>query len=171
MPIFHKIIKILFIFFLVLAVFSYFKKGEMPNSEGILNQVKQEPIQINIEKKEFNIKYLDKNYKIIPLADYELWGMVATHNDIRKWYNFYHDKNSVNIKDFCVVWGELVESGFYELMHFKSGEWTCYIKFNSNDFRGENVVENLNAYDVLNCKKIILSKGALSKVSERIKKR
>ena len=31
--------------------------------------------------------------------------------------------------------------------------------------------QNLNAYDVLNCKKIILSKGALSKVSERIKKR
>ncbi len=30
--------------------------------------------------------------------------------------------------------------------------------------------KDLNAYDVLNCKKIVLSVGALSKVSERIKK-
>ncbi|MDP8216080.1 MAG: 50S ribosomal protein L4 [Candidatus Kaelpia imicola] len=30
---------------------------------------------------------------------------------------------------------------------------------------------NLNAYDVLNCKKIVLSKGALSGVSERIKRK
>ena len=147
MSILHKIIKVLFIFFLLVVIFSYFKKGELASSDQIQNQIKQEPIQIRTEKEEFTIKYLDKDYKIIPLAEYELWGMVATQNDIKKWYNFYHDKNSVNIKDFCVVWGDLAESSFYELMNFKSGEWTCYISYNQNDFRGEDAAKNLDAYE------------------------
>ncbi len=147
MSIFHKTIKVLFIFFLLVAIFSFFKKGKLPSSGQIQNKIKQEPIQEKTEKKEFVIKYLDKDYKIIPLAEYELWGIVATHNDIRKWYNFYHDKNSVNIKDFCVIWGKLAESGFYNLFNFRSGEWTCYVDFNRNVFRGEDAAKNLKAYE------------------------
>ncbi|MFH1187277.1 MAG: hypothetical protein V1688_00255 [bacterium] len=60
------------------------------------------------------------------MADYELWGLAVSRNDIKKWYNMYHDENSVNIKDLCVVWGENISSGIYEKMKFKNGEFTCY---------------------------------------------
>lgn len=92
----------------------------------MLPELRNDPIQTTTVKERFSFDYRGTEYDVIPLAEYELWGMVVAHNNINAWYNFYHDKDTVNIKDLCVIWGSNIESEVYTVMKFKSGEWTCY---------------------------------------------
>lgn len=111
---------------IAILITSYFLRNKLPEVGKVLPEMSQEPIQTEIVKESFTFEYRGREYKVIPQANYEIWGMVVTHNNIRAWYNFYHDKNSVNVKDVCVIWGNNIFSEAYTAMNFKSGEWTCY---------------------------------------------
>jgi len=111
-------------------VFSYFELKKFPDPKTISPLLMQNPVQNDsIAENPFSFQYRSKEYGVIPMADYELWGLVVSHNDINKWYNMYHDENSVNLKDLCVIWGGNISSGVYQKMKYKSGEWTCYASF------------------------------------------
>lgn len=134
-----KITKLIFIICIILFSISFFQKKKLPDSSKVLPELSQEPIQIDTNKKEFSFNYRGTKYNVNPLFDYELWGLIVTHNDINKWYNFYHDENSVNVKDVCVVWGKNVENNNHIGPTFKSGEWTCYTKISGKYFKsGKN---------------------------------
>lgn len=129
---------LLFICFLLLIV-SFFMKRNISGKEGIVGDLFQEPIQKETDEKDFYFGYRGKRYNVLPVADYELWGLVVSHNDINKWYNFYHDENSVNLKDICVVWGDNFIDNNHQKMNYKSGEWTCYITSKNNiDYASSN---------------------------------
>jgi hypothetical protein len=129
----HKLRKLNKFLFLCLALclifycVSFFKLKIFPDQNEIHPDLFNDPIQIDSAQKEpFVFNYANEEYRVKPIASYELWGLVVSHNDIKKWYNMYHDENSVNIKDLCVVWGENISSGIYRKMKFKNGEFTCY---------------------------------------------
>ena len=121
----QKILKFIFILLIIVFAFSYFAKEKLPE-KNIVPEMSHEPMQTETSRKSFSFFYRDTKYNVVPLANYEIWGMITTHNNINAWYNFYHDKNSVNIKDVCVIWGDNLSSKVYTAMTFKSGEWTCY---------------------------------------------
>ncbi|MEA1963317.1 MAG: hypothetical protein U9M94_03730 [Patescibacteria group bacterium] len=126
---FQKILSVCFLLVLILLICAFFLKRKYPHLSELLPELKNYPIQEATVRENFSFDYRNTKYNVIPLAEYELWGMVVTHNNINTWYNFYHDKDSVNIKDLCVVWGDNIETGAYMAMKFKSGEWTCYTKY------------------------------------------
>ncbi len=125
------IFRISYVVVIVLFLVSFFVLKKLPQKSEIVPDLYREPIQTETTRKDFSFSYRHKNYNVRPIADYELWGLVVSKNNINAWYNYYTDKNSVNLKDVCVVWGKNIEDEVYrdKAVSFSSGEWTCYINF------------------------------------------
>lgn len=64
-----------------------------------------------------------------PVASYEQWGLVVSHNNIHSVADIYHDSTSVDTKDLCVIWGSNLEGDDFREVEFKSGSWTCYFRY------------------------------------------
>jgi len=126
-----KIFKILYIILIILFVVSVFQIRKLPETTDIARELFNEPIQTETVREDFSFTYREKEYYVKPMAGYELWGLVVTVNNIGAWYNYYHDENTVNLKDVCVVWGPNIENGVYRdrEIKFNSGEWTCYYQW------------------------------------------
>lgn len=115
-----------------MVLISWFLVKDLPEKAEINPIIYNEPIQSDAtNRKEFSFAYRGKDYNVKPQADYELWGLVVSVNNINTWYNYYHDENTVNLKDVCVVWGENARNGSYrdKKIKFSSGEWTCYYEW------------------------------------------
>ena len=124
----RKIFKILYTILIVVFVLSFYKIKSLPGANGIDAGVLKEPMQSETNRDKFSFNYRETEYEVLPQADYELRGLVVSKNNINAWFNYYHDENSVNLKDLCVVWGNNIENGVYrdKNINFKNGEWTCY---------------------------------------------
>jgi len=109
---------------------SYFEIRKLPEVYDIDYRLYNQPIQTDTDKNEFSFLYRKIEYIVQPMADYELWGLIVSKNNINTWYNYYHDKNTVNLKDICVVWGKNIKNGVYldKNISFTSGEFTCFVK-------------------------------------------
>ncbi len=125
--------KLTYFLLIIIFIISFFGKGKLPSLEKISPDLLKDPIQTETDKEDFNFEYRGESYHVIPLVDYELWGLVATHNNIDSWYSYYHDKDSVNLKDICVVWGDNIKNRSYREVRFKSGEFTCFAKYRTKE--------------------------------------
>ena len=112
---------------------SWYQLRELPGSGTIQPTLNNEPTQTSTERQPFIFNYRNTDYRVIPLAGYQLRGLIVTQNNINAWYNYYHDKDSVNLKDICVIWGENTVDNIHQKMKFKSGEWTCYFESSDSD--------------------------------------
>ena len=172
----------IFNFLIVLAILvwlvSWYQLRELPDSSTILPAINIEPTQTVTKRAPFVFNYRNTDYRVVPLADYKLPGLIVTHNNINAWYNYYHDRDSVNLKDICVIWGDNTANNIYQQMKFKSGEWTCYFEswdsdtwraFDSNKLsnnhllaKDENLqkqIRNLNIGDQVYLEGMLVSYG------------
>ena len=95
---------------LVLAVAGW-RKGTLVPPPEILPELLQEPAQGATDRAPFSFDYKGKQCRVRPVASYELWGLVVSHNDIKSVADIYHDTSSVDTKDLCVLWGESLRHG------------------------------------------------------------
>lgn len=125
-----KIVTCLFLLSVFLWGVSFFHKGKLPRQENILPTLYQEPRQTEIEAPSFTTERKGIVYTIRPRYAYELYGLVVSCHDSDAWYDYYHNdwKDYINAKDICVVWGDNLKTGIYQLVKYSSGSWTCYIK-------------------------------------------
>ncbi len=105
---------------------SYYKKDILPERKSILSELSQDPVQEKTSPTNFVFSYQGTDYVIQPVAQYELWGLVVSHNDIYEFTDIYHDRKSVDIKDICVLWGENLEFDDYRKIQFWSEPFTCH---------------------------------------------
>lgn len=110
-------------------VVAQFHKSDLPTRESLVSDISKLPIQNPTEKEPFDFEYKGANYLITPQSSYEIWGLVVSHNDIRRFSDIYHTAESVDLKDVCVIWGNNAREGYYEPGKYKSGSWTCYWEF------------------------------------------
>ena len=129
--IYQKILTGLFLVFSLTTIYSYSAKGEFVDSEEILPELLKEPIQKPTEKKLFTFEYAEETYETKPVAEYELWGLVVSHNDIGGIGDIYHDDSSVDTKDLCIIWGDNLTSDDFHKAEFESGSFTCFYTFPS----------------------------------------
>jgi len=124
----QKILSFIFLASISTIAISFVAKNKLPQPEKIVPQMQNEPIQgeVHYDLDNFTLRHKKRSYVVRPIADYQLWGMVVTHNNINAFTNMYHNENSLNIKDICVIWGENITNRSYLQMKFKSGEYTCY---------------------------------------------
>lgn len=141
-------VKILLLINLVIFIYSYFKKDTLPQPSEILSSLYQEPGQTEIEIESFSLEKEGFTYNITPKYAYELYGLIVSDYDSENPFDLSHEKDPLNTKDLCVIWGDNSMNGVYQEMKFGHGEWTCYFEFRSgvgsewyskfNDSQGSN---------------------------------
>ena len=126
----QRILVPIFLGSVILYSMGYALKGRWPNPNEIKSALHKDPIQKNIKNGEiFSFSYRKKKYKVRKVAKYELWGLVVSHNNINSFWDAYHDKDSLDTKDLCVLWGKNLKSKDFHRVKVWSGSWTCYFRY------------------------------------------
>jgi len=123
--------------FLLLAsagafVISFFLKNRLPDKSTILESLRQDPVQTDIDLPgPFDVTRKGFTYLVDPVFNYELWGMVVSYHHADSFVDLAHEmwNDYVNIKDVCVIWGKNVETGVYRRMKFRSRDFTCFYRY------------------------------------------
>lgn len=129
-----KIVKTVFYISFILFLFISFYKPPLPDESGILSDIKsKEPVQSELpvnQKDKVIVTNLGKyEYRLTPLYNYELEGLIVTDYNSDNWLDVRHQDDPGNIKDICVIWGENILNGSYRQVKFSSGEFTCYYRW------------------------------------------
>lgn len=125
----HRLLNLLFLLSCSLWVLALTNKGNFPETTEIHQALLQDPLQSVTSTKPFLFNYRGTGYEVAPMADYELWGLVVTHNDIEGLMDLTHDENSVDIRDICVVWGNNLRTDDYKQVRYSSGDFVCYFQY------------------------------------------
>jgi len=138
--------RIIFLLLLLLLLFSFFQKERLPSNFDVDDRLYQDPIQTKVDKDVFQIEKNRIVYKIEPLYEYELYGMIVSYHHSDSLFDYYHMKWSdfLNVKDICVIWGDNIKEKVYESLEFKNGSWTCYVEGSRKDLNQlkENELSN-----------------------------
>ena len=124
-----RTISLLLIGALTLVSVSYYKKGVLPAASELRPEVLQAPRQTKTSVAPFQLTYRGQSYSVQPVAQYEISGVLVSHNSPAGFGDIYHDENSVDLRDVCLVWGENVKSGAYLRGQYWSESFTCNWKF------------------------------------------
>lgn len=108
---------------------TYLLKDERPEPDYYdLDQLKA-PLQTATDAPPFTTEVNGQRYRIKPLFDYELEGVVVSYHDSDSFADIWHHgkwQDFINIRDLCVIWGKNVRSGVYQEMDFSNDSWTCW---------------------------------------------
>ncbi|MBI3563260.1 MAG: hypothetical protein HY080_16270 [Gammaproteobacteria bacterium] len=120
-------------FLVVLSISSFalalWLKDQLPAPTHLVPELTQAPVQTATHHPPFVFNYHSEGYLIEPVAEYELWGLVVTHNNITGITDIMHTKDSVDIKDICVIWGGNIGNSDYQKISFSSGDFICYFQY------------------------------------------
>ena len=118
--------------FFTLAI-GFWKKNDISSSMQTLPAIAAEPVQNKIrlvsDAKPFTVNVNDVDYKIKPLYDYDLTGMVVSykHHDAKqRLHKSWNDH--LNVADYCVVWGDTASASTLPKVKFWNGQFTCNFK-------------------------------------------
>jgi hypothetical protein len=142
----RRALKLGFVGSVLLLVISWYFKGRLVDSTEIDPRLRTEPKQTATREREFSFEYKGRVCHTKPVANFELWGLVVSHNNIESMADLVHDSTSVDTKDLCVIWGSNVESNDFQQVDYKSGQFTCYFryphgtKFNHNDLGNNHLI-------------------------------
>ncbi len=143
-------LSILFVLVVVLLIVSFFQKGKLPDINRIHPDLLKNPVQKETREKPFTTDYKGTTYSITPVADYELWGLVVSHNKTAFVFDIYHDKTSFDTKDIAVIWGSNLKSNDFKEVKYWSGPWSGRIrrehgvKFDENDYSNNHLITSEN---------------------------
>jgi len=134
----EKILRNLFFVFIALLVVSGLNKDKYPQVFEILPELYIQPLQTTTQAVPFKIIKKGLTYNIVPVYNYELYGMVVSYHHSSSWSDYYHQewKDYLNYKDIGLIWGSALKSGVYHHMKFKSGSWTLYWQPKNRLYRG-----------------------------------
>ncbi|MFC1510620.1 hypothetical protein ACFL49_03065 [Candidatus Omnitrophota bacterium] len=118
----------LLLFFLVVFLVTGFLKNRLPASVDIVDALYIEPEQVEVIADPVEIEKGGMVYTVQPLYAYELQGLIVSDHKTGGWFDYYHSqwKDTLNIKDVCVVWGDNLTDDNFRKMKYKNGSWTCY---------------------------------------------
>jgi len=138
----------LFLATIALTGVSWFNKGRLVGPLEIDGDLLRIPAQTPTSAEPFDFVYKGKECRVEPVATWEQWGLVVSHNNIESIADIYHDTTSVDTKDLCVIWGANLKSPDYQQVAFKSGPWTCYfsypggVQFHHNALGNNHLITN-----------------------------
>ncbi len=114
---------------LAAALLAWSHRNLLPSPSQILPAALAAPVQTATFRQPFSIRYGGERYEITPRATYELSGLVVSRNDTGALADIYHDENSFDTVDVCIVWGDNLSVHDYHQAEFHSGPWTCYVRW------------------------------------------
>ncbi|MCI5066118.1 hypothetical protein MRY87_10375 [bacterium] len=128
---FSQVIRVLFVTLLLSgAVYALSLRytERFPETDAVLPDLRKNPVQEPTEVSPFVFSHHGIQYRVEPVRDYEIAGLVVSHNNISSITDAYHTSTSVDFRDLCVVWGQNAKKDLLDQMHFWSEPWTCWTK-------------------------------------------
>ena len=121
------------LFYGLFALFQYFtwtQIDKLPDFKEIHPFTKKAPVQVMLpeDHPSFDIDYKGLKYEVKPLADYIISALVMSMNNPAGFGDIYHDETSLDTRDFCVVYGENLQSNVYKYIDSHNTSWTCWYK-------------------------------------------
>lgn len=133
MRLIEKLLKFVFIFSLVGSIIIYVWRPPLPSLETIAPSLLiSEPNQQDIKAEPYFWKVKNQTYKITPLYNYDIQGLVVSEYDSNNWLDIMHKNDPAQTKDLCLIWGSNLKSKVYRDLRYHSDEATCYVDWNNN---------------------------------------
>ena len=129
----NKSVTVALIILVILYFYSRYKVKELPDARQIASELRVDPKQTAINPYKFKFDYRGETYLVDAIADYEIAGLIVSHNDITAWYDIYHTKDSVDTKDLCLIWGNNVDGNHYHNVKFYNESVSCHFHINDQD--------------------------------------
>jgi len=113
----------------VALVVCFFNRNAIPGAIDFHPQLDNEPRQKEIAKAPFQVAYAGVDYRVEPLYDYELYGLVVSfrqhdgESSMHRWSN-----DHLNMADVCVVWSDTAFSRHLGELDFWNGIFTCNVQ-------------------------------------------
>lgn len=128
-------------------VISLIMMSRLPDAIAIRPPLFEQPIQAPSQASAFHFYYKDQDIKVIPKLEYEISGLIVSHNDPQKWYRFdiTHDDLSLNTRDICLAWGRNLKQNDYKRISFYNSDYMCEWDYDDDDvdfFNAEEVSNN-----------------------------
>jgi hypothetical protein len=113
----------------LLLVVAFFNRNDIPGAIDFRAELKSEPRQREIRKPPQTLRYAGVDYRVEPLYDYELYGLVVSYrqhdgeSSMHRWSN-----DHLNMADVCVVWGDTAFAPTLAKLDFWNGIFTCNVE-------------------------------------------
>lgn len=151
-----RLLKIVFLISAVLLAASFFLQQQLPDQEEILPQLAQSPRVTATEAEPFYVTKGEMRYRIEPMHQYELYGLLVSYHHSAAWFDYYHERweDYINIIDLCVIWGDNVKTDVFHWIDYSSGSWTCtwrskrdipqskWLQFNRTQLSNNHILAN-----------------------------
>ena len=108
---------------------AFWNRNSLPGAIDFHAKLEDEPRQHAIDKRPLNVAYAGVEYRVEPLYDYELYGLVVSYrqhdgeSSMHRWSN-----DHLNMADVCVVWSETAFSPTLAELEFWNGIFTCNVQ-------------------------------------------
>lgn len=125
----NTVLKIVFLVSVVMLVVAWWNRDSLPGDIEVLNALALDPRQEKIAEAPFTVVEAGVDYRIEPLFDYELFGLVVSkrsHDGDRMLHRLWNDH--LNVADLCVVWGLNAHDLDLNAFDFWSGQFTCFFR-------------------------------------------
>jgi hypothetical protein len=119
----------LFVASALAAVVCFFNRNALPGAIDFDERLADEPKQRAIEKAPLTVPYAGVDYRVEPLFDYELYGLVVSlrqHDGSSLMHSRANDR--LNMADLCVVWSDTAFSEHLRKLDFWNGIFTCNVQ-------------------------------------------
>ena len=164
------IVKRTFFISLVILAIGIFAGDTLPSPDKLDPRLENDPAQEKTDKNPFDVTVNKISYRINPLYDYELYGLVVSKHEADSFADQAHKlwNDHLNTADLCVVWGKNAFSGIYERLKFSSGQWTCYVQSSTMEDWRKFSNEHLSNNHILSDRRDINKKLRKVRVGDQI---
>jgi hypothetical protein len=108
---------------------AFWNRNDLPGTIAFDPKLKEEPRQSETYKRPLKVSYAGVEYRVEPLYDYELYGLVVSYrqhdgeSSMHRWSN-----DHLNMADVCVVWSDTAFSPTLSKLDFWNGIFTCNVQ-------------------------------------------
>lgn len=130
----EKLIQWIVVGCLGLLPISCWQRDDFAAELAVLPALHDAPDQQPADREPFSVRLNDVDYRIEPLYDYELHGLVVSyqhHDGDRMLHRLWNDH--LNIADLCVVWGRNASDLDLNAFDFWNGQFTCFFRTRDSD--------------------------------------
>lgn len=113
----------------IVLILSFWNRNTFSNNIAFNPGINNPPHQQQITKAPFSVTMDEQTYKVQPLYEYDLVGLVVSYQ--------HHDGDSMlhaawndhlNMMDVCVIWQDSALSPYLNKLTFWNGQFTCNVK-------------------------------------------
>ena len=155
---------------LLLLAIGFFQQDKFIDDLQIKKQLLQEPIQTQTNQKPFSVSQKEVDYKITPLFDYEISGLVVSYRHHDGQYSIQNRlwNDHINVSDLCVVWSDNASTLDLNQFTFWNGSFTCNIKTRNMDAWRKFKVNQLSNNHLVTANDEIRDKIAQARIGDQI---